>query len=388
MERLLRSPFLTAAWRDLLSGIIRKQSASKDRVSDQSRRGLDWMNFFVADVQTGFGAFLAFYLAGIGWTKETVGLALMIGSLAGVAMQIPAGALTDHLHWKRTLAATGIGAIGLSALLIAFFPNIVFVGVAEVLHGIASSLIAPTIAAISLGLVGRQRMSTRTGRNYSFAAAGNSMTAIAMGFLAASLSVHAIFMGVAVLCIPALIALALIRPNEISYTRARNANQKKDDGFDLTRLRDLARNRDLVVFIVCLAMFQFSNASILPLVSQNLGQSKDSMGPVWMGLMIAGTQIVVTFLAPWIGRWSETLGRKPILFTAFAIEAVRAILFAMISAPSFLIVAQVLDGITGAIILVLTVLVIADLTAGTGRFNLAQGVSVPPWESPPPLVPA
>ena len=33
-----------------------------------------------------------------------------------------------------------------------------------------------------------------------------------------------------------------------------------------------------------------------------------------------------------------------------------------------------LDGLTGAILGVLTTLVIADLTKGTGRFNLAQGL--------------
>jgi hypothetical protein len=33
-------------------------------ISQQSRRGLDWLNFFLADVQTGFGAFVAFYLSG------------------------------------------------------------------------------------------------------------------------------------------------------------------------------------------------------------------------------------------------------------------------------------------------------------------------------------
>jgi MFS family permease len=35
---------------------------------------------------------------------------------------------------------------------------------------------------------------------------------------------------------------------------------------------------------------------------------------------------------------------------------------------------QLLDGVTGAAVTVLTILVVTDLTAGTGRFNLAQGV--------------
>src|SRR5205823_11061819 len=64
-------------------------------VSDQSRHGLDWTNFFMADVQVGFGSFLAFYLAEAGWSKQSVGLALTVGGLAGVLAQAPGGALAD-----------------------------------------------------------------------------------------------------------------------------------------------------------------------------------------------------------------------------------------------------------------------------------------------------
>jgi MFS family permease len=48
-------------------------------------------------------------------------------------------------------------------------------------------------------------------------------------------------------------------------------------------------------------------------------------------------------------------------------------LLAIASSYPVLILAQLLDGITGAIVTVLTVLVITDLTTGTGRFNLARG---------------
>jgi hypothetical protein len=78
----------------------------RDReVSDRSRRGLDWTNFFLADVQLSFGSFLAFYLADLGWSKQNVGLALTVGGLAAVAAQIPGGALADAVRWKRALAA-------------------------------------------------------------------------------------------------------------------------------------------------------------------------------------------------------------------------------------------------------------------------------------------
>src|SRR3954471_17561194 len=71
--------------------------------SAQSRRGLDWMNFFIADVQTGFGTFVAFYLAQQGWSHDRVGLALAVGGIAGVVSQIPGGALADAVTSKRGL---------------------------------------------------------------------------------------------------------------------------------------------------------------------------------------------------------------------------------------------------------------------------------------------
>ena len=74
---------------------------------------------------------------------------------------------------------------------------------------------------------------------------------------------------------------------------------------------------------------------------------------------------------------SELWGRKPLLLIAFGTEALRGVLFAIVTDPSLMMVVQLLDGITGAIMTVLTILVITDLTAGTGRFNLAQGGSAP-----------
>ena len=56
-------------------------------------RPLEWLNFFLADVQTGLGPFLAAYLASSGWNPGSVGYVLTLGGLVGVAMQTPAGAI-------------------------------------------------------------------------------------------------------------------------------------------------------------------------------------------------------------------------------------------------------------------------------------------------------
>jgi MFS family permease len=346
----------------------------RDReVSDQSRRGLDWTNFFLADVQMGFGSFLAFYLADMGWSKQDVGLALTVGGLSGLLTQIPGGALADAVPWKRGLAALGIVAIAASALILVLQPSYPMVFAAEVLHGVTGGIVGTAIAAISLGLAGRRGMSCRVGRNYRFAAAGNALTAAVMGALGAYVANSAIFIAAAILCIPALIALARIRPEEIDYVRARNA-AKRDHSIDLQRVTDLAKNRNLLLFAGCLVLFHFSNASLTPLVSQNLALTKAAWSPLVVAGLLIGPQIIVALLAPWIGYWSELWGRKPFLLVGFASEALRGLLFAFVTDPSLMIVVQLLDGITGAVVTVLTILIIADLTTGTGRFNLTQGV--------------
>jgi MFS family permease len=321
----------------------------------------------------GFGAFLAFYLAELGWSKQDVGLALAAGGLAGVVAQVPGGALADAVRWKRGLVALGIAMIAASALILALWPTFTLVFIAEILHGSTAGIVGPAIAAISLGLAGRHGMSCRVGRNLRFAAAGNALTAAIMGTLGAYLSVSSIFIATTILCIPALIALGQIRADEIDYVRARNAT-KQDQTVNLQRLTDFVRNRNLLVFAGCMMLFHFSNASLLPLVSQNLAHSKATLSPLLLAGLIIVPQIVVAILGPWAGYWSELWGRKPLLLAGFATEIARALLFSMVTDPLFMIAVQLLDGITGAIVTVLTILVITDLTTGTGRFNLAQGV--------------
>lgn len=342
------------------------------QASPQSRRGLDWMNFFVADVQTGFGTFVAFYLAQLGWSQANVGIALAAGGIAGVLSQIPGGALADALKWKRGLAAVGIVMTGIASLILAFAPGFVAVFLAQLLQGATAGVLTPAIGAISLGLVGRGGMSLRTGRNYRYSAAGHALTAVLMGMTGAYISKGSIFASAALLCIPALIALSFIRGDEIDYAKARNATSGKKTA-NVSRVLDLAKNRRLVLFTAAIVLFQLADASVLPLIGENLAASIHDDAAIWMSGLIIVPQIVVAIFAPWVGFHSEKRGRRPLLLVGFALEPIRAVLLACTAAYPGLIVAQALSGATGAIIGVMTVIVIADLTAGTGRFNLAVG---------------
>ena len=84
-------------------------------------------------------------------------------------------------------------------------------------------------------------------------------------------------------------------------------------------------------------------------------------------------QIIVALAAPWVGRQAGSWGRRPLLLIGFSALTVRALLFSVTTNPPLLIGIQLLDGMSGSVLGVLTALIVADLTEGTGRFNLAQG---------------
>src|SRR5215208_5855763 len=150
----------------------------------RSQRGLDWFAFFLADIQTGWGPFVAAYLTTKSWTQLDVGLILTFGTLAAMVLQIPIGALVDHVPAKRVLAAVAVAAISGSALLLALWPIFNVVLGAKVLHAIASCLAGPVLAAMSLGLGGHTLLASRLGRNIRFLSLGNAIAAGLMGGVA------------------------------------------------------------------------------------------------------------------------------------------------------------------------------------------------------------
>jgi MFS family permease len=351
-----------------------KKPEAKDahQASVSTLRGLDWLNFFLADVQTGVGPFLAIYLAGYAWNEERVGLALTVGGIAGILAQTPSGALVDQVYRKRTLIAAAIGALALGALLIAFVPTFSSVMVAQILIGSTSTIFAPAICAISLGIVGHQLFDVRQGRNQSFNSAGNVAAAVSMGLLGYFVSNRSIFFFVVVCTLPTLFALRHIRADEIDYERARGAKEDAGDGKPVGA-RVLLEERPLLIFLVCAVMFHFANAAILPLLGEMLAKGHGRSSMLFMSACVVTTQLVITMIAAWSGRKAGTWGRKPLLLIAFGVLPIRAVLYTLTSNTVALVAIQILDGVGAGIFGVVSVLVIADLTQGSGRFNITLG---------------
>ncbi len=184
--------------------------------SARSLRGLDWFVFCVADVQTGFGPFVAVYLTTQKWTQGDIGLVLSAAGLVALVGQMPGGALVDAIRSERLLAGLAITTIAFCALTYAVWPTFAVVLTAAILHAAASCILGPAIAAISLGLVGHAAIAERLGRNARFASIGNGLAAGAMGACGYVFSARAVFIVTALLLVPTLLAIRCISAREIN----------------------------------------------------------------------------------------------------------------------------------------------------------------------------
>ena len=168
---------------------------------------------------------------------------------------------------------------------------------AETLQGASAGVLTPAIAAISLGLVGRRSMSRRVGLNRRFNAAGSAPTAALMGTLGSTLGKATIFLAAAGLALPALVALAFVRKDEIDYDRARNAG-KQDGRMTRQGFSVLIKNRQLLWFTSATALFQAANASMLVIAVEDMGRTNSAHSSLVTSAMILVPQLVVTILAP------------------------------------------------------------------------------------------
>ncbi|MFZ0424295.1 MAG: MFS transporter [Xanthobacteraceae bacterium] len=342
--------------------------------SPQSLRGLDWFIFFVADVQTGFGPFVSVYLTTQRWTQVDIGLVLSAAGFVSLIGQMPGGALVDAVKSERFVAGLAIGAICLSALTYAVLPIFPMVLAGSVLHAMASCVLGPAMAAISLGLVGHAAIGERFGRNARFASVGNGLAAAAMGACGYLLSARAVFIVTVLLLIPALIALRSISEKEIDPERAHGARPRLPQIKPPVRPGALMHNRPLLIFAGCLLLFHLANSAMLPLVGSVVTMRSSQWATVIIAACIVVPQLLVAALSPWVGRRAQVWGRRPLLLIAFAALPIRGFLFAVVTDPTLLLAVQLLDGVTAAVFAVMVPLVVSDLTRGTGRFNLGQGI--------------
>jgi MFS family permease len=349
--------------------------------SSKSKRfnplSLDAINFLLADVRGALGPYLnVFLVTQQHWSQSEVGLMTTIGGLLGLAVQTPIGAAIDQTRAKRGAIVLALAVLGIGTSVIFVWPSFWPVAIANSLMAIVGDVFGPAIAAVTLGLYARKQLAGRMGRNSAFDHAGNVAIAVVAAAVGYAFAQRAVFLLVPVFAVLAGIAVLSIPARAIDFDRARDLDRGPDApvaasgpaGYGI-----LFKSRTLVIFGLCVMLFHFANAPLLPLVGQKLAAAYPAEATAMMSACIVAAQAVMLPIALLVGRTADTWGRKPLFLAGFAILPIRAVLYTLSDNSFWLIGVQVLDGVGAGIFGALTPLVIADIMRGTGRYNLAQG---------------
>jgi predicted MFS family arabinose efflux permease len=336
---------------------------------------LDSLNFFLADVRDGLGPYLAIYLLAVHhWDPASIGLVMTIAGIAALVTQTPAGALVDNTQRKRAIIAIAALLVTGSCLLLPFVTSFSLVALTQALSAVAASIFAPAISAITLGITGPRAFTRRTGRNETFNHAGNACAALLAGVFAYLFGPVAVFYLMAAMAIASVIAVSFVSPKAIDHDVARGLDPGgAGHATQPSGLTVLLKNRPLLLFAICCALFHLANAAMLPLVSQKLAQANLQMATPLTSACIVAAQLVMVPVALLVGAKADVWGRKPLLLAGFLILPLRGVLYILSDDPYWLVAVQLLDGIVAGIFGALFPVVVKDLTLGTGHFNVSLG---------------
>jgi MFS family permease len=341
-------------------------------------RALDALNFFLADVRDGLGPYLAIYLlTEQQWDEASIGAVMSIAALAGIVTQTPAGALIDSATAKRALMVAAAIVVTTACLMLPLVHRFELVAATQALAAAAGAIFAPAVAAVTLGIVGPKAFARRTGRNEAFNHAGNAVAAAIAGITAYSFGPIVVFWLLAAMAIASVFAALSIPAGAINHHVARGLDDTAEPGSEPhdkpSGFQVLLTCRPLLIFAVATVAFHFANAAMLPLVGQKLALVNRDLGTTLMSVCIIAAQMVMVPVAVLVGRNADRWGRKPIFAVALAVLTVRGALYPLSDNPYWLVGVQLLDGVGAGIFGALFPLVVADLTRGTGHFNISQG---------------
>jgi sugar phosphate permease len=235
---------------------------------------LDAINFLLADVRGALGPYLnVFLVTQRHWSQTQVGLVTTLGGLLGLTAQTPIGAAIDATRAKRGVIVLALAVLAIGAVTVFALPSFWPVTIANSLIAVVGDIFGPAVAALTLGLYARNQLARRMGRNAAFDHAGNVASAVVAGAVGYAFSQRAVFLLVPVFAVFAGFAVLSIPAKAIDLNRARDLDQAADGAGSPDRAAGysiLFKSRSLVIFGLCVMLFHFANAALLPLVGQKL----------------------------------------------------------------------------------------------------------------------
>lgn len=338
---------------------------------------LSLLCFTLADVRDGLGPFLGVYLQDNNWTSDNIGIVMTIGSTTGIIFSSLMGIVADNTSRKRLLLSLLSITIAVVSFVILISHNFVAVSLSSAIQGIAAAGIAPLLTSITIGLTTSENMPVRISKNELWNHLGNTVTAAVSGVLGYYYGIIQVFIVMTVMALLSVLFSLLIKKEHIDYNRARGLQEENHN--ESVSIKELLKNRELILIGLTLFFFHFGNAAILPLLSQAANKEFEVNSVLYASLTVIIAQTTMFILAHVA---SKVINRKSALmiitFTALIILPLRALYAGFFHSPNIvtMIIIQVMDGAGAGLIGVSIPVITAKLLSSSGRINAGIGLTI------------
>lgn len=325
------------------------------------------LNFALAGAREGFGPFLGVYLQGQGFDPAATGFAMGLAGLAGLLATTPVGALIDRTAYKRAALAVAVLGIAAGAVVLVATNSLWLIGLSQLVIGVADTSIAPLVAAVTLGIVGREAYGAQVSRNEASNHAGNAANAALSGVLGYTLGLGYVAIAIVVMAVASCGVLLTIDKDTIDHGTARGGEQD-----ERSTLRVLLKTKPLLLLAAAVFAYQTANGAMLPF----LAQARTAAGAdpsLTTGVMTVVSQATMVGAALLAARAAHGRGHAGVLSIALGLVVVRGLLAAFATSWLLVIPVQVLEGLAMGLGGVAIPALVAEIMDGTGHANAGLG---------------
>jgi len=364
---------------------------------------LDMLATCVADIQ-GLWAVMFVYCTesaatgGLGMSTSVAGSIMLVQGAISTCFGPLVGKLYDIFpgSTRAIFAISPLAVILITWSMLAYGNSKEFAVTALLLQGFAGAGYPPGMCSIGVKMVGSKNFPQRASRNETWKHIGAIITAGILPMLLVSEGTwHGFFTGIIYISVASFIVLSLIWNSDLQFSANETAEDLGEENHLLSEaratsvvvpFREVLFRREVFLFVLSYSMFHFANAAMLPQLGYKLDVIYLRTNATLAGLALDGTngiamatiisQVVMVPVAGVCGflACKSWAGSKRLLLVALLCIFLRGAIFATSEDAVCLLLAEILDGVGAGIGGVASILLMSDLTEGTGQFGSMQGM--------------
>jgi MFS transporter, DHA1 family, multidrug resistance protein len=305
------------------------------------------------------------YALQLGVSPQLIGLVVAASTITGIAVKLPAGALSDSFG-RRTMLITGACFFAFTPFFYIFVTSVTSLLVLRFIHGNATAIFGPSASASISDITVRSKRGVRLGLYSSMQGIGQALGPLLGGVLISwkGFSIPFTLSGL-IGCLGLGVLLSTFR-GKANYT-TNPAGMRVFQG-----IREVIRSRPILLtsFTVAAQMFAVgAYNAFLPVYAKTV------MGlNAWHIGLVFGLQTTTTLLArPFMGRFSDRVGRRGIITVAVVWLGLLIILLPLLWSFELLLVFSCAWGLGISVISSVAGAYITDLSR-QAHYGAAHGI--------------